>query len=115
VVDYRVGVQFGIFRQYVSVEVAFPLHCHLISCLRNLFKSLHSLFVSLGQRPSGRRTDVTDMQAGVTVPETAAKFVHVPGLYTESVHTEVRNVWQSVLSTVSTVQYLASVRLFPIQ
>jgi hypothetical protein len=75
---------------------------------------LHCLFVSLGQRLSGSHNYVTEYQARVTVPKTAEKFVHVPGVYTETIHTQIPKVWQSVLSTVSTAQYLASVSLFPI-
>jgi len=44
----------------------------------------------------------------MTVVVTAEKFVHRPCLLTETVHTNVGEIWQPVLASIAPVQYLVA-------
>ena len=48
------------------------------------------------------------------VPEATEKFVNFIGFFTAAIHTETRKCWQSVLETVSTIHYSATVQLFSV-
>ena len=71
-------------------------------------------FRALGEGVTCPCHEVTVRKTRVSVLITAPKFVHGIGFSTESIYTQARKCGQSVLATVSTMHYSASVQLFSI-
>jgi len=78
---------------------------------RDLLVSRHRMCVPLGQGVSSQGIDVTNRYAGMAMLVTTAKLEHRLRLWTETIHTQVSEFWQSVLAPVAAVHYLTFVRL----